>query len=188
MSSHRSPATFVRAAAVGLLSGALALGTAAAPAGAARDARDVPLVDQTGTTFTLRSLHRPAAVIFIDTDCDDACAIAEGVFARLAEQIRHERIDARLVTITLDPAHEPPIVMANAARKFDADSLRWRWASGEPRNVEDLMAAFNVVHVSKKIHSTFAYVLDSHGLPSRAIPLSTVAGAELLGALRTGRG
>lgn len=183
MSSHRSPATLARAAAVRFLCVALALAPAA-PAAAARDARDVPIVDQTGATFTLRALHRPTAVIFIDTDCHDACAIAEAVFARLADRLRQEHVDARLVTITLDPAHEPPIVMANAARKFGADPARWRWASGQPRNVEDLMGAFDVVHVNKKVHSTFAYVLDARGLPVRVIPLSTVAGAQLFAALR----
>lgn len=184
MSSSRSPATVARA-----LSFALALaGAAAAPALAARDARDVPIVDQTGATFTLRALHRPAAVIFIDTDCDDACTIAEGIFARLAGRMRQARLDARLVTITLDPAHEPPFVMANAARKFAADPTRWRWASGNPRNVEDLMGAFNVVHVSKRVHSTFAYVLDADGLPLHVIPLSTHADTELFEALRAAFG
>ena len=177
----------MRAAATALAFALAMTCTAPVSAGAARvvrDARDVPLVDQTGTTFTLRALHRPTAVVFIDTDCDDACAIAEGIFAQLAERLKNAHLDARLVTVTLDPDHEPPIVMAAAARKFNADAARWRWASGQPRNVKDLMAAFNVVRINKKFHSTFAYVLDARGLPAREILLSTSAGAELLSALR----
>ena len=180
MSSARSPIA-VAALRASFAAAVLAL---AAPAGAVRDARDVPLIDQRGTPFTLRALHRPTAVVFIDTACDDACAIAEAVFARLARTTLRAHVDARLVTITLDPAHEPPLVMARAAQAFRADPARWRWASGKPADVEDLMQAFGVVRVSKTMHSTFAYVLDARGLPARVVPLSTSAEHELLAALR----
>jgi cytochrome oxidase Cu insertion factor (SCO1/SenC/PrrC family) len=152
--------------------------------GAVRDARDVPLIDQAGAAFTLRGLHRPAAVVFIDTRCNDACAVAEGVFARLAETMTRARIDARLVTVTLDPEADPPIVMARAARAFNANPARWRWASGKPVDVKDLMHAFGVVRIGTAYHSTFVYVLDARGLPARAIPLSTSAPSELVAALR----
>ena len=162
---------------------ALACGTPAA-AGVPRDARDVPVVDQMGTTFTLRALHRPAAVTFIDLDCDDACTIAEGVFARLARTLAKEHVDARLVTLTLSPDTDPPVAMANRARTFNADAARWRWASGKPADVKALMAAFHVQRVSKNFHSTFAYVLDDRGVPVRTIPLSTAADQEILADLR----
>ncbi|HEY4442232.1 MAG TPA: SCO family protein [Candidatus Elarobacter sp.] len=149
-----------------------------------RDARDVPIVDQLGTTFTLRELHRPTAVTFIDLDCDDACTIAEGVFARLAATLAKQHVDARLVTITLSPQTDSPIAMASRARTFNADAARWRWASGRPADVEALMGAFHVVRVSATFHSTFAYVLDAHGLPVRTIPLSTNTDKELLDGLR----
>jgi len=137
-----------------------------------------------GTTFTLRELHRPTAVTFIDLDCDDACTIAEGVFARLAATLAKRHVDARLVTLTLSPEDDPPIAMANRARAFNADAARWRWASGRPANVKALMGAFHVERISKKFHSTFAYVLDAHGIPVRTIPLSTSADQEILADLR----
>lgn len=165
---------------------ALALTCAgAAAAGARGDARDVPIVDQLGLTFTLRDLHRPAAVVFIDLDCDDACTIAEGLFARLAATLAKQHVDARLITLTLDPDQDPPVAMAAMARRFSADPARWRWASGRPANVKKLMAAFRVVRVSKSFHSTFAYVLDARGLPIRTIPLSTAADRELFDDLRS---
>ena len=185
MSSARSPLAVppltALVAAVLMLA---ATAAAPAPAGATRDARDVPLVDQRGTTFTLRGLHRPTAVVFVDTECRDACAVAEGVFARLAGTLERAGVDARLVTVTLDPDNEPPVVMAAAARTFNANPARWRWASGTPANVKDLMHAFGVVRTGKSYHSTFAYVLDARGLPARVIPLSTSTDTELLAALR----
>jgi cytochrome oxidase Cu insertion factor (SCO1/SenC/PrrC family) len=166
-----------------VLCAALACGTPAV-AGVPRDARDIPIVDQMGATFTLRDLRRPTAVIFVDLDCDDACAISEALFARLADTLAKQHVDARLVTLTLSPDDDPPVAMAAMARKFKADAARWRWASGRPANVKQLMGAFHVTRISKTYHSTFAYVLDRNGLPFRTIPLSTSADQEILDGLR----
>jgi cytochrome oxidase Cu insertion factor (SCO1/SenC/PrrC family) len=165
------------------LCAALACGTPAF-AGGPHDARDVPIIDQLGATFTLRDLHRPTAVTFVDLDCDDACAISEALFARLAQTLAKAHVDARLVTLTLSPDSDPPVAMAAMARKFNADASRWRWASGRPANVKRLMAAFGVERVSKKFHSTFVYVLDGNGVPVRKILLSTSADQEILTGLR----
>jgi cytochrome oxidase Cu insertion factor (SCO1/SenC/PrrC family) len=72
-------------------------------AGVPHDVRDVPLVDQRGATFTLRGLERPTAVIFVASRCGDACPIAEALFARLDEMLRRAHLDARLLTVTLEP-------------------------------------------------------------------------------------
>ncbi len=157
---------------------------APAAAGASRDARDVPLIDQNGTAFTLRDLRRPTAVIFVASRCGDACPIAEALFSRLSTKLARERVDARLLTVTLDPDNDPPIVMERLARTFGANAARWRFASGKPSDVRRLLDAFNVARLDGKFHGTFAYVLDARGLPSRVIPLSTNTAAELLAALR----
>jgi len=49
-----------------------------------------------GATITLRDLNRPTAVTFVALDCDDACAISEALFARLARTLAREHVDARL--------------------------------------------------------------------------------------------
>jgi len=167
---------------------ALLLATAAgmpAAAGAPRDARDVPLVDQNGVSFTLRDLHRPTAVIFVATRCGDACPIAEGLFSRLSDRLARAHVDARLLTVTLDPEFDRPIVMASKARTFGADASRWRWASGNPDDVRRLLDAFNVARLDGKFHGTFAYVLDAQARPMRLVMLSTNTDRELLDLLRT---
>ncbi len=162
---------------------ALACGVPAV-AGAPRDARDVPLVDQNGVAFTLRDIRRPTAVIFIATRCGDACPIAEALFSRLSRELAREHVDARLLTVTLDPNHDAPIVMSDLARAFRADASRWRWASGKPADVFRLLDAFNVERLDGQFHGTFAYVLDARGIPTRLVLLSTGADRELLGYLR----
>jgi len=168
--------------ALGLL-GTIALGVPAL-ASAPRDARDVPLVDQRGASFTLRDLHRPTAVIFVATRCGDACPIAEGLFSRLADRLARAHVDARLLTVTLDPDYDRPIVMASKARTFGADPARWRWASGDPGDVRRLLDAFNVARLDGKFHGTFAYVLDAQGRPIRLVMLATETDRELFDLLR----
>ncbi|MBV9409934.1 MAG: SCO family protein [Candidatus Eremiobacteraeota bacterium] len=174
---------------------ALVLAATGAPAMAAgvphaatttADARDIPLIDQTGAPFTLRQIGRPTAVIFVAARCGDACPIAEALFAKLSAELRRGRVDARLLTVTLDPDTDSAFTMANLARAFRADPARWRWASGKPDDVRRLLDAFNVPRLDGKFHGTFAYVLDAQGIPTRLVLLSTSADAELLGYLRAG--
>ncbi|HEX3551205.1 MAG TPA: SCO family protein [Candidatus Elarobacter sp.] len=164
---------------------AFAVLASAAPAAAASDARDVPLVDQNGARFTLRALHRPVAVIFVATRCGDACPLAEGLFAKLAGELAAAHVDAGLLTVTLDPRFDRPFVMAWKAHALRADAMRWRWASGEPADVERLLDAFNVPRLDGRFHGAFAYVLDAHGVPARVVLLSTAADRELLAILRS---
>ena len=174
----------------GAIAVALALAVACgapASASASRDARDVPLVDQNGAAFTLRELRRPTAVIFVATRCGDACPIAEALFSRLSAELAREHVDARLLTVTLDPEFDRPIVMASKARSFRADASRWRWASGDPSEVRRLLDAFNVQRLDGKFHGTFAYVLDAQARPTRLVLLSTSGDRELLGYLRAAR-
>jgi cytochrome oxidase Cu insertion factor (SCO1/SenC/PrrC family) len=162
---------------------ALACG-ATAFAGAGSDARDIPLVDQTGARFTLRDLRRPTAVIFVAARCGDACPIAEALFARLSAAMARGHVDGRLLTVTLDPENDSPRAMANLAHAFRADATRWRWASGRPDDVRRLLDAFNVARLDGKFHGTFAYVLDAQGLPARLVMLSTDTESDLLGYFR----
>jgi cytochrome oxidase Cu insertion factor (SCO1/SenC/PrrC family) len=206
MSPHRSPAALgtgmtgpagaatARRRTKGYLKGSVAIAVALllaiacgapAAAGAPRDARDVPLIDQNGVSFTLRDLHRPTAVIFVATRCGDACPIAEGLFSRLSDRLARAHVDARLLTVTLDPEFDRPIVMASKAREFGAVASRWRWASGNPDDVRSLLDAFNVGRLDGKFHGTFAYVLDAQARPTRLVMLSTNTDRELLGLLRT---
>jgi protein SCO1/2 len=163
---------------------ALACDARASAATRSRDVRDVPLVDQLGTTFTLRALHRPAAVAFVATHCTDACPIVSAVLARLAAALARERLDARVVTIALEPREDPPVAMAAAARAYGADPTRWRWASGRVADVDRVLEAFGVYRVDDEEHSTLLYVLDARARLVRTLPLSNDADRELLALLR----
>jgi cytochrome oxidase Cu insertion factor (SCO1/SenC/PrrC family) len=136
------------------------------PAARADDVRAIPLVDQSGAIFRILDLRgRPSLLTFVATRCTDACPIANVAFDRLRAHFKHDRIDARLVTITLDPAYDTPFVMSKLAHSLHAD-------------VERLMRSLGVLAVTGKSgipdqHSTFVYVLDRRARLTRSLLLST---------------
>jgi protein SCO1/2 len=149
------------------------------PAARADDVRAIPLVDQSGAIFRILDLRgRPSLLTFVATRCTDACPIANVAFDRLRAHFKHDRIDARLVTITLDPAYDTPFVMSKLAHSLHAETKDWVFASGRPADVERLMRSLGVLAVSGKSgipdqHSTFVYVLDRRARLTRSLLLST---------------
>ena len=157
------------------------LATMFAPSSAATpgDPRYIALVDQSGRAFRLIDLSgRPTAVTFVAARCTDACPIANALFARASKRLRADHANTRLVTITLDPAHDTPAVMRHLARSFGADRDAWRFASGAPADVYRLMRSFGVVeeidaHGIPEEHTSFVYLIDRDVRLKRTIPLST---------------
>jgi cytochrome oxidase Cu insertion factor (SCO1/SenC/PrrC family) len=146
---------------------------------------NIALVDQTGAAFHLRDLAgRPAAITFVATRCQDTCPIVDAVFAQVARRSPH----ARLVTVSLDPGYDTPFVMANYARELQARTPGWRFVTGRPANVAQVLAAFRVAVVRgadgiPDAHSDFIYVLDGNGRLKTTLPLSTHSVADLRASL-----
>lgn len=156
-----------------LIAGALLLAftLARAPAPAAPATTGVmqtTLVDQDGRAFTLASLRgRPIVVTFVAAHCADACPLINAQFARAQTLLRERHVDARLLTITLDPEHDSFADMRGIARTFSAERSRWIVASGNVSRVHALMRAFGVTAERgargyADVHSTYIYLLDRH--------------------------
>jgi cytochrome oxidase Cu insertion factor (SCO1/SenC/PrrC family) len=163
-------------------------GTAAGARGA--DPRTIALVDQAGTPFNIADLAgRPLLVTFVATRCTDACPIANAAFDRVYALLKRDHVDARLLTLTLDPGYDTPFVMAGFAREFNADPSIWRFGSGRPADMRRLLRAFGVVTQNDKngipdVHSTFVYVLNRKMLRSSSMLLSTRTPQDAEDALR----
>jgi protein SCO1 len=134
-----------------------------------KPAAQAALIDQNGRRFTLASLQgAPAVVTFVSAHCTDACPLINAQFAAAARALARRDSRAHLVTITLDPEHDPPSLMRALARTFHADPRTWLVASGTPANVNAVARAFGVVAITGKSgyreeHTTFVYELDSAG-------------------------
>jgi cytochrome oxidase Cu insertion factor (SCO1/SenC/PrrC family)/plastocyanin len=127
------------------------------------------LVDQLGREFDLASLRgTPLIVTFISAHCTDACPLINGQFADAARRIEREHVQAKLLTITLDPEHDTPQTMRALAQRFEANPRYWLLAAGTRTNVHAVMQHFGVISVEGKggehdEHTTFVYVLNAKG-------------------------
>lgn len=166
--------------------GVFAILAAFALAHPALAARMPQLVDQTGHAFTFKDLRgTPLVVTFIAAHCTDACPLINAQFAQAAQQLKHDRSRARLLTITLDPEHDSLRDMKEIAQRFDADPKRWIVAGGSRADVHSVMAAFGVVAQRGRkgyaeVHTTFVYFIDGRGRLQKTILASTVLTKQIV--------
>lgn len=153
-------------------------------------ARTAALVDQTGRAFTFASLRgEPLVVTFVAAHCTDACPLVNAQFSQAARAFAAQHVRAHLLTITLDPEHDPPAVMRDLARRFDADPHTWLVASGTVPDVHAVMRKFGVVAQRGRrgyadVHTTFVYIFDKSGNLRKKIFASTALGAQLAAEVR----
>jgi protein SCO1/2 len=93
------------------------------------------LVERTGQAVSLADLQgRPWVADFIFTQCGGACPAMTARMARLRREVPAE---VRLVSFTVDPAHDTPDVLARYARAFGADGS-WLFVTGAQKDLYDL--------------------------------------------------
>jgi cytochrome oxidase Cu insertion factor (SCO1/SenC/PrrC family) len=144
------------------------------------------LIDQTGRRFTFTSLRgMPLIVTFVAAHCTDACPLINAQFAQAGQSFESAGVKVRLLTITLDPEHDPPQVMRDLARRFDADPKRWLVASGSVPDVHRVMAAFGVVAQQGRkgyadVHTTFIYFIDKGGNLRKTDLASTALATQIV--------
>ncbi len=91
---------------------------------------DFTLVDRAGRSVSKTDLLGKVWVAdFIFTRCIDACPILSQHMASLQTRFVDDA-DLRLVSITLDPVHDTPEVLAAYASNFKADPERWLFLTG----------------------------------------------------------
>ena len=98
---------------------------------------DFSLTDQTGHRVQLSKLRgQSVALTFIYTRCPiaTACPMTTAKFSQLDALLRGKGI-GRLLTITVDPEHDTPQVLAEYAKHVGADPKRWSFLTGPPQDV-----------------------------------------------------
>jgi cytochrome oxidase Cu insertion factor (SCO1/SenC/PrrC family) len=75
---------------------------------------------------------------FIFTRCVDECPLVSQRMARLQAAFATQA-DFRLVSITVDPAHDTPEVLTRYAANFGADAQRWLFLTGEKTAIYQLV-------------------------------------------------
>src|ERR1039458_2333989 len=130
---------------------------------------DVPaftLTAQDGTAVSRDSLKGKVWIVdFIFTTCTGPCPRLSVQMHRLQQRLlANGRVpdDVRLVSITVDPAHDTPAVLADYARCFQADARLWHFLTGPEAAIDRKSAdTFHVNTAANLIeHSTRFILVD----------------------------
>jgi len=134
------------------------------------------LTAQDGRPFSTRALDGHIWVAnFIYTTCPGPCPMMSSQMHQLQEKTAATP-GIRLVSFTVDPAHDTPPVLAEYAKHFKYDPARWHFLTGEQARLNDLgLNAFHLNSVDGSlIHSTRFVLVD----PARRIRGYYVSGEE----------
>ncbi len=73
-----------------------------------------------------------------EAPCPDPSRFFQGLQDDLA-QIDTDGVPIKLVTISFDPAYDTPAVLTDYARRLDADPATWRFVTGDPDQLKNVI-------------------------------------------------
>jgi protein SCO1 len=131
---------------------------------------DFSLLDAGGAPLTKASLAgRPFIADFIFTRCPAACPRLTARMKELALELP-ERSRARLVSFSVDPAHDRPEVLAAYAAKWEIRNERWLLVTGDREALWTLIRTGFLLPVEEQgdpanpfLHSNRFALVDSAG-------------------------
>ncbi len=132
------------------------------------------LVDQAKKPFTPEMMHGKVWVAsFAFTSCPSACPALVAALGRLQERYEKNDIPVEIVTLTVDPEHDTPDVLAAYASELGADPTRWRFVTGSRAQLEALVVGGFKLALGEQpppdatmydiAHSTKIALVDAHG-------------------------
>jgi protein SCO1 len=106
------------------------------------------LTDQSGATFSSQSLAgRVTLLDFVYTHCTDACPLLSATFQQTQRKLADEKLlgsRVMLVSLSVDPQHDTPSVLAEYGQQFKADATGWKLLTGDWDQVYDVVTGFKV--------------------------------------------
>ena len=131
---------------------------------------DFTLFDQNRKPVSLSALRgKVVALTFIYTTCalPDFCYRLSTNFSRLQKRFAGQMgRDLVLLTVTFDPVHDTPAVMAQYGKTWQADPKGWRLLSGPETDVGKVCRMFGVSFWPDDglmIHSLHTLLIDRNG-------------------------
>ena len=105
-------------------------------------APDYRLTNTRGTAFGSADLAgKPHVVAFVFTRCPTICPVMSASMARIQQAMQKRGLTDRtaLVSISLDPEHDTPAVLADYARRFQAQAGFWHLLTGPKDTIRTLV-------------------------------------------------
>lgn len=107
-----------------------------------REAPDFILLDAGNRPLQLSALRgRPVLVAFVYTGCAGACPLISARMARLQAKLAQARVDAALLSVTVDPGRDDAATLATFGKRFGAGAA-WRFLREEPARLAPVLAAY----------------------------------------------
>ena len=104
------------------------------------EASDGQVVNRFGTAQTLHKLMGDKVVLlsFIYATCNDVngCPLSTAVFHKIKRRLSNAGLkdDLRLITLSFDPKHDTPEVMANYAKSLETTQTDWRFLTTQSQH------------------------------------------------------
>ena len=154
------------------------------------------LTDQSGRAFGSADLQgRTALFSFVYTNCPDTCPLLTANMARVQSKLRSQGLlgsRVQLVSITVDPRRDTAAVLREYASHYAADVDAWRFLSGEPEAIYQVLWGFklNTVEVARAFegadvvpHSTRFAIVDPQGQVRALLPGDEATTDEIVNTL-----
>jgi len=129
---------------------------------------DFTLTEAAGHPVRLSDFRgEPVAITFLYTRCPiaTACPMTAAKFSKLDAMLARGG-SGMLLTLTVDPEHDTPKVLAEYASRIGADPKRWKFLTGDPKAVADVAERFGVLYYPDRgqvVHQQAVAVLDPKG-------------------------
>jgi protein SCO1/2 len=111
-------------------------------------APEFQLTEQSGATYSSQSLAgRVTLLDFVYTHCTDACPLLSATFQQVQRKLSDEKLlgsRVMLVSLSVDPLHDTPPVLAEYGQQFKADANGWKLLTGDWDQVYDVVTGFKV--------------------------------------------
>jgi protein SCO1/2 len=134
---------------------------------------DAALVDQSDQRFSVSGWKGKTTLLtFTYTTCPlpDYCPLVDEHFMSLQDSLAKDQRLAgrvRLVSLSFDPTHDTPAVLAAHALKRHADPALWTFATGDERTVDRFAGKFGVTVVREAdgtiTHALRTFLIDRDG-------------------------
>jgi protein SCO1 len=106
------------------------------------------LTDQSGAAFDSQALNGRAVLVdFVYTHCTDACPLLSATFQQAQRKLSDTGLLGSrvvLLSVSVDPEHDTPSVLAEYGQQFKADAASWRFLTGDWDAVYDLLTGLKL--------------------------------------------
>lgn len=143
---------------------------------------DFELTDQTGARVRLSAFRgRVVAINFIYTRCPlpDVCPRLSANFARLARRFGPRVV---LLSLTIDPQHDTPEVLAQYAKLWGANLESWHFLTGDAAVIRSAASAFGMLYFAEEgslTHTSATAVVGREGRLAGIVEGSAYAVSQL---------